>query len=32
MANRGNDRLLLEVGQWFEDLKKLMIPNIYKRY
>ncbi len=32
MANRGNDRLLLEVGKWFEDLKKLMIPNIYKTF
>ena len=30
MASRGNDRLLLEVGQWFEDLKKLMIPAGYK--
>lgn len=32
MASRGNDRLLLEVGQWFEDLKKLMIPANYKMF
>ena len=30
MASKGNDRLLLEVGKWFEELKKLYIPNIYK--
>ena len=30
MASKGNDRLLLEVGQWFEDLKQLIIPAMYK--
>lgn len=29
MASKGNDRLLLEVGQWFEDLQRLYIPKCY---
>lgn len=30
MASKGNDRLLLEVGKWFEELHKLIIPKIYE--
>ena len=30
MASKGNDRLLLEVGKWFEELNQLIIPSIYK--
>ncbi|MGX7023419.1 amidase [Vagococcus hydrophili] len=30
MASKGNDSLLLEVGKWFEELHKLMIPKVYE--
>ena len=30
MSSKGNDRLLLEVGQWFEDLQRLLIPTCYR--
>ncbi len=29
MASKGNDHLLLEVGKWFEELGKLILPNGY---
>ncbi|WP_443081288.1 amidase [Vagococcus sp.] len=32
MASKGNDRLLLEVGTWFEELHQLLIPTVYKNF
>lgn len=32
MASKGNDRLLLEVGSWFEELHQLLIPKCFLTY